>query len=137
MTEPVEYGLNLIKLMFGALERVLFYNAKKERFTMAKVIDITGKLTNEKPRVRISEDFEFEVNTSKNAVIKMQMLANENLPDIELMDEGLKILMGDEAYSRLEAMDLTVDGYKTVYTAVMACINNESFEDAAKRFQGK
>ncbi len=104
---------------------------------MARIIDITGKLTNEKPVIRISDDLQFEVNTSKNAVIRVQTIINDNLSDIELMDESLKILIGEEAYKRLDELELNIADYKTVYTAVMACINNESFEDAEKRFQGR
>lgn len=102
---------------------------------MAKVIDITSKLTNEKPRIKVTEDFEFEVNVSKNAVIKMQSIIGDDKSDVAIMDESLKIFMGEKAYSRLNKMDLSVSDYKTVYIAVMACINNESFEDAEKRFQ--
>ena len=102
---------------------------------MAKIIDITGKLTNEKPRIKIAEGFEVEVNVSKNAVIKMQTIMNGNKSDVEMMDESLKILVGDKAYKRLDEMDLSLSDYKTVYIAVMACVNNESFEEAAERFQ--
>lgn len=102
---------------------------------MAKIIDITGKLTNEKPRIKIAEDFEVEVNVSKNAVIKVQTIVDENKSDVGMMDESLKILVGDEAYKRLDEMDLSLSDYKTVYIAVMACVNNESFEEAAERFQ--
>ncbi len=102
---------------------------------MPKVIDITNKLTNEKPRIRISKDFEFEVNASKNNVIKMQTIMDSDKSEVELMDETLKLLIGEDTCNKLNEMDLSVADYKTIYTAVMACINNESFEDAAKRFQ--
>ena len=102
---------------------------------MAKVIDITSRLTNEKPKIRISKDFEIEVNASKNNVIKMQTIVNSDKSETELMDESLKLFVGEEAFNKLNEMDLTIADYKTVYTAVMACINNESFEEAAKRFQ--
>ena len=104
---------------------------------MSKVIDITSRLTNERPRIKISEDFELEVNVSKNNVIKMQTIMNDDKSEIELIDEALKVLIGKHAYDKLNKMDLTVADYKTVFIAVMACINNESFEDADKRFRNE
>ncbi len=101
---------------------------------MAKIIDITGKLTNEKPVIKVTEDFEFEVNASKNAVIRMQSVVREGMSDVELMDESLKILIGEVNFERLNDMNLSIADYKTVYIAVMACVNNESFEDASARF---
>lgn len=100
------------------------------------MIDISTKLTNDKPKIKISEDKVYTVNNSKNAVLIVnQKMSKANKNEFELIDEALEILLGKEAVKDIEKMDISVSNYKTIFIAVMAAVSGESYEETEARFQ--
>ena len=103
---------------------------------MSKVIDISSKLTNEKPVIKLSEDKIYTVNNSKNAVlISNQMMSQKGKNEVEMMDDALKILLGEKAFKEIEKMDMPFSDYKVLFIAVMAAMSGEEYEETAARFQ--
>lgn len=99
-----------------------------------KVYDITSKLENEKPVVRIGEK-DFEINNSKNAMIKVNEICKNSTDDFEIINEVLEELLGKGNAEIIEAMNLSVTGYKAVFIAVLAGAGDEEYEEVEKRFQ--
>lgn len=103
---------------------------------MGKILDITNKLTNERPLIKIAEDKIYEVDNSKNTVLKInQTLQNNDKDEIELIDFAIKTLMGKEAFNEIEKMDLDMKGYKAIFIAIMAAVSDEEYEVVEQRFQ--
>ncbi|MBY2477629.1 hypothetical protein KWV16_12140 [Clostridioides difficile] len=103
---------------------------------MSNIIDISTKLTNEKPKIKISEDKVYTVNNSKNTVLIVnQRMSENNSNEIELIDDALKLLLGEKAFKEIDSMQLSFVDYKTIFVAVMAAISGETYEETETRFQ--
>lgn len=99
-------------------------------------LDISAKLGHEKQEITISEGKTFEVDCSAEAMLKAQ--------DIFKKDDGLnglysaiELLLGSKAKEEIIAMKLTVNELKVILIAIMAQVNEISYEDMEKRFQGQ
>ena len=101
-----------------------------------KVYDITSKLKNEKPVVRIG-DKDFNVDNSKDAMIRVNEIIKNNTDDFEIMGHVLSELLGSENAETIENMKLSMSDYKTVFIAVLAGAGDEEFEEVEKRFQNQ
>lgn len=103
---------------------------------MSKIIDISAKLTNERPKIKISEDKIYEIDDRKNTILKMyQMFRDGDVNDIEMMDEVIKMLLGEKAAKEIDEMNLSIKNYQTIVIAIMAAIQEITFEDAEKLFR--
>lgn len=103
---------------------------------MSKVIDISGKLTNERPKIKLSEDKIYEIDDRKNTILKMnQKLQNADIDDIEVIDEMVEMLLGKEAAKEIDEMNLSISNYQAIFIAIMAAITGEEYEVAEKRFR--
>lgn len=102
---------------------------------MSKIIDISAKLTNERPKIKISEDKIYEIDDRKNTILKMyQMFRDGDVNDIEMMDEVIKMLLGEKAAKEIDEMNLSIKNYQTIVIAIMAAIQEITFEEAEKLF---
>lgn len=102
---------------------------------MAKHIDLTNKLSSEKPSIKIGET-EFTINDEKtNVLIMNQVMKDESLNSIERTDKMIEILLGKRQFKKLEDMKLSFKAYETIAFALMAAVNDEELEDVEKRFQ--
>lgn len=103
---------------------------------MSKVIDISGKLTNEKPKLKLGEGKEFEIDDRKNTILMMnQKLAESNLDDLQQIDEVLEIVLGKEAVKEINKMNLSFSAYQTIFIATMAGAMGEDYDVVDARFQ--
>jgi len=103
---------------------------------MAKTIDITSKLTNERPKLKLTDELEFEIDNRKNTVLKVEKLLNdEGSASIAVIDKVLQEFLGKEAVKEIEKLDLPFSAYQTIFTAVMAGAMGEDYETAEARFQ--
>ena len=110
---------------------------------MAKVIDITSKITNELPMVRITDELVVSVNNRKNTILNMQAMVQETqknsedgtFDEVALMGKTLSMLIGEKSAKEIEKMDLPFPEYKVVYQAVMAAATGTDLEEVEKRFQ--
>ncbi|MGH0053667.1 MAG: hypothetical protein ACQ5SW_09790 [Sphaerochaetaceae bacterium] len=98
---------------------------------MAKVINITDKISVEKPVIQIGEDM-YEVNDTMGVVLKFQeLVSDENNVKI-----ALELALGEEAAKKLDFESMRVSNYKVLITAIMAAMQGLTYEEAASRFQG-
>ena len=89
-----------------------------------KVIDISMKITNQLPMIRITEDLVVTVNNRKSTILNIQAMAQEaenkeNKDDMAFMIKGLEMLVGKDASDKIEALDLPIPEYKEMYNAIM------------------
>ncbi len=103
---------------------------------MSKVIDISAKLTNERPKLKLAEDKVYEIDDRKNTILKMyQKMQDANIDSIEFLDETIKMLLGEKAAKEIDEMNLSIKDYQTIVIAIMAAIQEITFEDAEKLFR--
>lgn len=94
---------------------------------MAKTIDITGKLTNERPVLKLGEGLEFEVDNSKNTVLSLDEAGG--------IEKSMELLLGKEAVKKIEALNLSFENYLYVFFAACSAATGESIEVIEARFQ--
>lgn len=102
---------------------------------MAKIIDISNKIQNEPKFIYISEELQFKVDDRKNTVLKALALMENGENNVEDMDELIKLVLGKEAFKKINDLDLSFDGYVTIVKAIMSVISNIPLEEFDKRFQ--
>lgn len=103
---------------------------------MAKIIDISAKLTNERPQLKLSADKVYDIDDRKNTVILLnQKMKDSDTNDIEAMDEMITIVLGDEAAKEINDMGLSISSYQTIMVAIMAAMTGEEYEKAEERFR--
>lgn len=103
---------------------------------MSKVIDITSKLTNDRPKLKVTDDLEFEIDNRKNTIFEVEKLLNdEDVNNIAVIDTILEKLMGKKAVEELNNLELSFDSYQVIFTAAMAGAMGEDYEVAEARFR--
>ena len=103
---------------------------------MSKTIDISSKLTNGRPRLKLAEGVEFEIDNRKNTVLILnQKIQETDLNDLREVDGILELLLGKEAVQKISEMDLSFADYQTIFIACMAGAMGEEFETVEARFQ--
>lgn len=96
--------------------------------TYFKVIDISMKITNQLPMIRITEDLVVTVNNRKNNILCVQAMASEAEKKVSedgdngigFMVKALEMLVGKEAADKIEDMDLPLPEYKEMYNTIMS-----------------
>lgn len=103
---------------------------------MGKTIDISARLTNERPTLKLSDDMVYKVNNRKSAILILnQKMKNADLNDIEEVDEVLTVLLGKEAVREINEMDPTFAGFQTIMMGAMAAVMDEDLEAVEARFR--
>ncbi|HJJ14198.1 MAG TPA: hypothetical protein OIM42_05000 [Clostridiaceae bacterium] len=99
-------------------------------------LDISSKLGHEKQEITIAEGKTYEVDCSAETMLKAQDIFKKD-DSLEGLFTAIKLLLGAKAEKDIRAMKLTVNGLKTVIIAIMAQVNEISYEEMEKRFQNK
>lgn len=99
-------------------------------------LDISLKLGHEKQEITIAEGKTYEVDCSAETMLKAQDIFKKD-DSLEGLFTAIKLLLGAKAEKDIRAMKLTVNGLKTVIIAIMAQVNEVSYEEMEKRFQNK
>lgn len=99
-------------------------------------LDISSKLGHEKQEITIAEGKTYEVDCSAETMLKAQDIFKKD-DSLEGLFTAIKLLLGAKAEKDIRAMKLTVNGLKTVIIAIMAQVNETSYEEMEKRFQNK
>lgn len=104
---------------------------------MAKQIDISSKLTNARPTLKLAEDKVYEINNSKNTVLQLdELMSSESADDPAAgMEKMLVMLLGDKAVAEIEEMELSFEGYQYILMAALAGATGEEIEAVEARFQ--
>lgn len=102
-----------------------------------KIIDISHKLTNERPQIKISEELTLTVDDTKNNVLKIMasMNSEENKTEAEFIDSLLVNLFGKEGKKKLEETDYSISSYMTIASAAMAVIMDMEVDDIDNMFR--
>lgn len=99
-------------------------------------LDISSKLGHEKQEITIAEGKTYEVDCSAETMLKAQDIFKKD-DSLEGLFTAIKLLLGVKAEKDIRTMKLTVNGLKTVIIAIMAQVNEISYEEMEKRFQNK
>lgn len=99
-------------------------------------IDISSKLSHEPQTITIAEGKTYEVDCGAETMLKAQDIFKKD-DSLEGLFTAIKLLIGEKAEKDIRKMKLTVNGLKTVIIAIMAQVNEISYEEMEKRFQNK
>lgn len=103
---------------------------------MSKVIDISKKLTNERPQLKLAEDKIYEIDDRKNTIILLnQKIQDTDVNDINAIDEMISVVLGKEAAKEIDEMNLPMAAYQSIMIAIMAAVVGEDYEVAEARFR--
>lgn len=101
---------------------------------MAKTIDITSKLTNERPVLKLGKGKEYPIDNRKNTVLTIQAkMDREDGP--AQMDEVLELALGKEAVKEINDSDISFADYQVIFIATMAGALGEDYEVVEARFR--
>lgn len=112
---------------------------------MAQIIDITSRITNELPLVKITDELVVTVNNRKNTILNMRAMVQETekkaasgdgtFDEMALMNKTLEILVGVKSAKEIDELDLPLPEYKIIYQAIMAAATGGTLEETESRFQ--
>lgn len=103
---------------------------------MSKIIDISAKLTNERPQLKLAEDKIYDIDDRKNTIILLnQKMQGSDTNDIDAIDEMIAVVLGGEAAKEIDEMNLPMAAYQSIMIAIMAAVTGEDYEVAEARFR--
>lgn len=103
---------------------------------MSKMIDISSRLTNERPQLKLAEDKIYDIDDRKNTVIKFEQdIQSKDISEIGVIDEMIELFLGEKARKEIDAMELSLPVYQAIMVAIMASIQGVDFEVAEARFR--
>ncbi len=116
---------------------------------MSNIIDISSKITNQLPIVKITDSIVATVNNRKSTILNMQLMIkeqekkskknNEEYDELAFMEKVIAMLTSKALVDSINELDLPLPEYKMVYHAIMAAATGQSLEEveeSEKRFQG-
>lgn len=101
---------------------------------MAKTIDISGKLTNERPVLKLGEGKEYPIDNRKNTVLAIQAKMDEGSGDVANLNEVLELALGEDAAKEINESDISFADYQIIFVAALAGALGEEFEAVEARF---
>jgi hypothetical protein len=112
---------------------------------MSNIIDISGKITNQLPIVKISDDIVVTVNNRKSTILNMQVMIkesekkskknNDEYDELSFMEKVLAMLIGQKSVDAINEMDLPLPEYKAVYQGIMGAATGQTQDEMEGRFQ--
>ena len=99
---------------------------------MAKIINISDKLSFEKPCIQVG-DKTYTVNDSLETVLKFEEVYGDG--DTQSMLEGMKVALGAEAYAEMAVEKMSFKNIQVLFLAVMAAMQDMTYEDVEARFR--
>lgn len=99
---------------------------------MAKIINISDKLSSEKPCIQVG-DKTYTVNDSLEAVLKFEEAYGDD-GDMQSMLECMKVALGNEAYEALEVEKMSFKNIQVWFFAIMAAMQDEDYDVVESRF---
>lgn len=103
---------------------------------MSKIIDISSKLTNERPKLKLAEDKIYDIDDRKNTIILLnQKMEKLDMNDINAIDEMISVVLGEDAAKEINDMNLSIMAYQSIMIAIMAAVTGEKYEVMEARFR--
>lgn len=99
---------------------------------MAQIINITDKLSNDKPVIVIG-DKEYPVHNDMETIFKFEELQSAGTQ--EALRECVELTLGKTAAKALKIEKMSLGNFKVLVTAIFAAASDITFEEAASRFQ--
>lgn len=99
---------------------------------MSKVINVTDKLSTEKPQIQIG-DKKYTVKDEIATVLKFEELAAAGTTGA--MIEAISAVLGAKAAKELNIESMSISNFKVLSTAIVAAFQGLEYEEAAARFQ--
>jgi hypothetical protein len=95
---------------------------------MGKFIDISSRISNELPTLKITDDIIVTVNNRTKNVLLVQAYLNEKeKSDMEEMDKingALGILIGQDKADKIRDLDLPLPEYQDVFNTILSIATN-------------
>lgn len=103
---------------------------------MGKIIDISSKLDNTRPKIKIGEQ-EFEVNDSLETMMKFEEMLGE-FSNIENVEKTIEIALGKGSAKLIGVRKMSFMNLQVVIAGIMCSIQGTEDVDAVlKRFQNE
>ena len=99
-------------------------------------IDISSKLSHEPQTITIAEGKTYEVDCGAETMLKVQDSFKED-DSLDGLFNAIELLLGKEALEEIKEMKVKVADLKVIIIAIMAQVNEVSYEEMEKRFQNK
>lgn len=99
-------------------------------------IDISSKLSHEPQTITIAEGKTYEVDCGAETMLKAQDLFKKD-DSLEGLLKAIELLLGKEALEEIKEMKVKVTDLKVIIIAIMAQVNEITYEEMEKRFQNK
>lgn len=99
-------------------------------------IDISSKLSHEPQTITIAEGKTYEVDCGAETMLKAQDLFKKD-DSLEGLFKAIELLLGKEALEEIKEMKVKVADLKVIIIAIMAQVNEITYEEMEKRFQNK
>lgn len=105
---------------------------------MNNIIDLSKRLTPEKPKIKIDAKHEYEVKNNKNVAILISEIAkDEKIKDLaregDKTDKVIEAALGKDALEYLKTLDLSVGQWSLIVEAIVAQINEIPLEEVEKQ----
>lgn len=97
-------------------------------------LNITDKLGIEKQEITIAEGKTYIVDCAAKTMLKAQEIFRKD-SSLEGMFSVIELLLGKKAKKEIDEMNLTVKQLRIVSLAIMAQVNEVSYEEMEQRFQ--
>lgn len=103
---------------------------------MAQYYDISMKITNELPKLTITQDLTVTINNRKSTILNIQAMMNEaekkDSDEMAFITKALTMLIGEKNTKEVEDMDLPLTEYKEVYQSIMSIASGTYGETPSK-----
>ena len=99
-------------------------------------IDISSKLSHEPQTITIAEGKTYEVDCGAETMLKAQDLFKKD-DSLDGFFKAIELLLGKEALEEIKGMKVKVADLKVIIIAIMAQVNEITYEEMEKRFQNK
>ena len=99
---------------------------------MPYIVDITSRLSMEKPVIKIGEE-NIEVDTSITKILKLQEKASSGNP--ELILEAIELVIGKEGSKKLDLKNMAMSNFMIIIIAIMAVAQGVTYEQADAVFR--
>lgn len=99
-------------------------------------LDISSKLSHEPQTITLAEGKTYEVDCGAEKMLKAQDLFKKD-DSLKGLFNVIELLLGEEALKEIKGMKVKVNDLKVIIIAIMAQVNEISYEEMEKRFQNK
>lgn len=99
---------------------------------MAKIINISDKLSMDKPVIQAGEKT-YTVNDSLETVLKFEESFGDG--DTQSMLECMKVALGNKAYTEMKFEKMPFKNVQVWFFAVMAAMQDLTYEEVEARFR--